>query len=165
MTADGRPSLSGTIAAPLVEFGDLPSLRPEQIVLPTFGRLPDLDLRLSVRRVEIGATRLDAVAAGFILADRRLDLTLSEGLEGEAGAKLHLVATPDEEGVAVKAQASSESIDIGALLSSFSPHPLLTGMGGFSLSLEGHGGNLDTLAHALSGKASLQMQQGRRVPA
>lgn len=160
MTGDGRPALSGTLAAPLVELTELPSLRPDQIMLPTFGRLPDIDLRLSVRRVRIGATRLGEIAAGLILADRRLDMTLSEGLEGEAGAKLHIVATPDTGGVAVKAQASSESIDFGALLSSFSPHPLLTGMGSFNLSLEGQGDNLDTLAHALSGKANLQLRKG-----
>jgi AsmA protein len=160
MTGDGRPALSGTIAAPLIEVAELPALRLDQIVLPTFGRLPDIDLRLSVRRVRIGATRLAEIAAGLILADRRLDMTLSEGLEGEVGAKLHVVATPDTAGVAVKAQASSESIDFGGLLSSFSPHPPLTGMGSFSLSLEGHGGNLDTLAHALSGKASVQLRKG-----
>jgi AsmA protein len=160
MTGDGRPALSGTLAAPLIELTELPSLRPEEIMLPTFGRLPDIDLRLSVRRARIGTTRLGEIAAGLILAHRRLDMTLSEGLEGEAGAKLHIVATPDTGGVAVKAQASSESIDFGGLLSSFSPHPLLTGMGSFNLSLEGHGGNLDALAHALSGKANLQLRKG-----
>ena len=87
-------------------------------------------------------------------------MTVSQGLEGEAGAKLHIVATPDRAGVAVRAQASSESADFGALLSSFSPHPLLTGTGSFNLSLEGRGGNLDALAHTLSGKANLQLRKG-----
>ena len=147
---------------PLIEVAELPALRLDQIVLPTFGRLPDIDLRLSVRRVRIGATRLAEIAAGLILADRRLDMTLSEGLEGEAGAKLHVVATPDTAGVAVKAQASSESIDLGGVLSRFSPHPPLTGMGSFSLSLEGHGGNLDTLAHALERQGQRAIAQRRR---
>jgi AsmA protein len=160
MTADGRPSLSGTIAAPLIELPDLSSVRPQQIALPRFGRLPDIDLRMSVRRVRIGGTRLDGIAAGLILADRRLDVTASQGLEGESGAKLRIVATPDVGGLAVKAQASSESVDVGSVLSSLSPHPALTGVGSFNLSLEGRGGNLDALERVLSGKASLQMKKG-----
>jgi AsmA protein len=160
MTADGRPSLSGTIAAPLIELADLSSVRQEEIVLPAFGRLPDIDLRMSVRHLRIGATRLDEIAAGLILADRRLDVTASQGLEGEAGAKLRIVATPDTGGMAVRAQASSESIDVGSVLSSFSLHPALTGTGSFNLSLEGRGGNLEALEHALSGKAVLQMKKG-----
>ncbi len=158
MTADGRPAFSGTIAAPLIELAEPFSFRPEEITLSTFGRLPDIDLRLSVRRAKIGAVRLDEIAAGLILADQRLDMTVSQGLEGEAGAKLHIVAAPEPGGVAVRAQASSESVDFGPLLSGFSPH--LTGTGSISLSLEGRGGNLDALTHALSGKASLQIHKG-----
>ncbi|MBV9114325.1 MAG: hypothetical protein JOY67_16035 [Hyphomicrobiales bacterium] len=159
-TSDGRASLSGTVATPLIELPDLSLLRPREIVLPAFGQLPDLDLRMSVRRVRIGTTRLDAIAAGLILAERRLDMTLSQGTEGEAGAKVHVIATPEAGGVAVKAQASSENIDFGAFLSSFSPHPLLTGTGSFNLSLEGRGSTLDALAHALNGKANLQVRKG-----
>ncbi|MBV9568384.1 MAG: hypothetical protein JO172_09620, partial [Hyphomicrobiales bacterium] len=159
-TPDGRPALSGTIATPLVELADLSALRPEEIALPALGRLPDLDLRMSVRRVRIGTIRLDAIAAGLILAERRLDLTLSQGVEAGAGAKVHIVATPDAGGVAVKAQASSDSMDVGALLSSFSARPLLTGTGSFNLLLEGRGGTLDALAHALNGKANLQVRKG-----
>ncbi|MBV9751825.1 MAG: AsmA family protein [Hyphomicrobiales bacterium] len=159
-TSDGRPSLSGTIATPLVEFADFSWLRPAEIALPAFDRLPDLDLRMSVRRVRFGSARLDEIAAGLILAKGRLDVTLSQGLETETGAKVHIVATPDAGEVAVKAQASCESLDVGTLLSSFSAHPVLTGTGGFNLSLEGRGGTLDALAHALSGKANLQVKKG-----
>jgi AsmA protein len=160
MAADGRPSLSGTIAATLVEFGDLSPVRPELVTLPAFGLLPDLDLRMSARRVRVGGTRFDAIAVGLILADRRLDLTVSQGLEGEAGAKLHIVATPDAKGIAIKAQAASESIDVGSVLSSLSSRPVLTGTGSFNLALEGRGGNLDALQRTLSGKAALQMKKG-----
>ena len=160
MTADGRPSLSGTIATALVEFGDLSFLRPEQIAMPSFGRLPDLDLRMSARRVELGGGSIDAVAAGLILADRRLDLTVSQSSAEESGAKLHLVVTPDEEGISVKLQVSSERLDIGSVLSGLSVGTALTGIGGFSLSLEGHGEDLGRVVRSLVGKAGLQMQKG-----
>ncbi len=78
ITPDGRPSLSGTIATPLIELGALSFPRPEDVALPSFGRLPDLDLRMSARRVELGGASIDAVAAGLILADRRLDLTITQ---------------------------------------------------------------------------------------
>ncbi len=160
MAADGRPSLSGTVATPLMELGDLSFLRPEEIALPSFGRLPDLDLRMSARRIELGGRSIDAVAAGLIVADRRLDLTLSQSSSDETGAKLHLVATPDEEGVTVKLQASSEMLDVGTFLSGFSIDSGLTGMGGFTLSLEGHGEDLARLERSLAGKASRQMKKG-----
>ncbi|MFI4997500.1 MAG: AsmA family protein [Hyphomicrobiales bacterium] len=160
MTADGRPSLSGTIAAPLIELGDLPALRPEEVALPSFGRLPDLDLRMSARRVTIAGMSIDAVAAGLILADRRLDLTLSQGSADESGVKLRVVATPDPQGVAVRVQASSDKIDIGSIVSGFSVRPALTGTGSFTLSLEGRGGDLGRLQRSLAGKASLQMKKG-----
>ncbi|MBW0005384.1 MAG: hypothetical protein JO216_18070 [Hyphomicrobiales bacterium] len=160
MAGDGRPSFSGTIAAPLIALAELPRLRPEEIVFPALGRLPDIDLRLSVRRMRLGATRLDEIAAGVILADRRLDMTLSQGLEGTAGAKLHIVAAPDPVGLTVKAQASSESFDFGTVLANFSPHPVLTGTASLNFTVEGRGGNLDALTHALSGKANLQLRKG-----
>jgi AsmA protein len=160
MTADGRPSLSGTVATQLVELDDLALLRPAEVVLPSFGRLPDLDLRMSAHTVKLGSWTVDAVAAGLILAERRFDLTVSQSSAGQIGAKLHLVATPDEEGVAVKLQASSDKLDVGPFLSGFAVNPGLTGAGGFNLSLEGHGENLARLERSLAGKVRLQMQQG-----
>jgi AsmA protein len=160
VTADGRPSLSGTIATTLVELDDLSSARPDQIAVPDLALLPDLDLRMSARRVRVGGTRLDEIAAGLILADRRLDLTVSQGVEGGASAKLHVVATPDASGISIRAQAASDSIDVGSVLSGFSPRPALTGMGSFNLSLESRGENLGALQRALSGKAILQMKKG-----
>jgi hypothetical protein len=159
-TPDGRPSLSGTVATPLIELDDLSLLRRRDIVLPSFGRPPDLDLRMSARRVLIAGKSVDAVAAGLILAGRRLDLTVSQGAADDTSTRLHLVATPDEEGVAVKAQASSENVDIGSVLSGFSTRPALTGSGSFSISLEGRGADLPRLERSLSGKASLQMNKG-----
>ena len=160
MTADGRPSISGTLATPLVEIPDPSLLRPEEVALPSFGRLPDLDLRMSARRVVTGGRSIDAVAAGLILAEKRLDLTLTQSSADDMGARVHLVANPDEEGVAVKLQASSDKLDVASLLRTFSVEPGLSGTGGFSVSLDGRGGDLARLEQSLSGKASLQMQRG-----
>jgi AsmA protein len=160
MTSDGRPSFSGTVATQRVELDDLALLRPAEVVLPSFGRLPDLDLRMSARTAKFGGWTIDGLAAGLILAERRLDLTLSQSSSGEIGAKLHLVATPDDEGVAVKLQASSDKLDVGPFLSGFAVNPGLTGAGSLNLSLEGHGDNLARLERSLAGKARMQMQKG-----
>ncbi|MFI5012398.1 MAG: AsmA family protein [Hyphomicrobiales bacterium] len=160
MTADGRPSLSGTIAAPLIELGDLPLPLPEQLIMPSFGRMPDLDLRMSALRVTIGGARIEAVAAGLILTEGRLDLTVSQGAAGETGTKLRVVATPDEAGVAIKTQASSENLDVGSVLSGFTLRPGLSGTGRLSVTLEGHGRDFGALERSLAGKATLQMKKG-----
>jgi len=160
VTPDGRPSLSGTVASALVELGDFAVPRPEQVPLPTFSQLPDLDLRMSARRVMINGTRLDNVAAGLILADNRFDLAVSQGVPGEAGGKLRIVATPDEDGVAVKAQVSADNVDIGSVMASLAAHPGLSGAGGFSVALDGRGEDLAALMRSLAGKASLQLKKG-----
>jgi len=160
MTPDGRPSFSGTVAAASIEFADLSSLRLEQMSLPSFGRLPDLDLRMSARRVLLGGNSLEGVAAGLILADRRLALSLSFASVDDSGAKLRLVATPDEDGIALKLQASSEKLDIASFLSGLSIPSGLAGIGSFAFSFEGRSEDLARLVHSLSGKASLLMRKG-----
>jgi AsmA protein len=160
MTADGRPSLSGTIAAQLVDLDSLPPMPFGQIRLPSLGRVPDLDLRMSARRVVIGGVRFDGVAAGLILADHRLDLSMSQGSPAEGSGKLRIIAMPDPQGLAVKLQASSDTIDIGSALAHLSSRPFLSGSGGFNMVLEGRGGDLEALTRSLSGKASLQMKKG-----
>jgi AsmA protein len=117
-------------------------------------------LRLSIRRLIVRNTSFEAVAAGLILADARLDLTLSQGLPRQSGGKLRLVATPDDEGLSVKTQVSGENVDIGAIMSALSPRPALSGTGAFTLNLEGRGAEVATLLRSLSGKASLLMKAG-----
>ena len=160
MTPDGRPSLSGTIAAQIVELDAPPPVPFGQIRLPSLGRVPDLDLRMSARRVIIGGVRFDGVAAGIILADHRFDLAISQGISAEGGGRLRIVAKQDPRGLAVRLQSNSDAIDVGAALGRVVSHPFLTGSGGFNLILEGSGGDLDTLTRSLSGKISLQLKKG-----
>jgi AsmA protein len=160
MTPDGRPSLSGTIATQLVDLNDLIIPRPQDVVLPSFGRLPDLDLRMSARSVRLAGRTIDGIAAGLILAVHRFDFTVSQSSTADAGGKLHLIATPDQEGVSVKVLASSDKIDIGSFLSGFAANPGLKGIGGFNIALDGHGDNLARVERSLAGKVRLQMQQG-----
>jgi uncharacterized protein involved in outer membrane biogenesis len=157
---DGRPALMGTLASALVDAGDLGFVPDRSLAFSDLAQLPDLDLRLSIRKLVAKGTSFDAVAAGLILSDGRLDLTLSQGLPRQSAGKLRLVATLDEEGVALKTQASGENIDVGAVMSSLSPHAALSGSGAFALNLEARGGEVATLLRSLSGKASLMMKSG-----
>jgi AsmA protein len=159
-TADGRPALMGTLAAALVDAGDVGLVPGSSFAFPDLARLPDFDLRLSIRRLIAKGVSFNAVAAGLILADGRLDLTLSQGLARQSNGKLRLVATAEDEGLSLRTQATGENIDVGAIMSALSSRPALSGTGAFMLNLEGRGGEVATLVRSLSGKASLLMKAG-----
>jgi hypothetical protein len=159
-TSDGRPALMGTLAAASVNIGDLAHIVHGDVVLPDLARMPDLDLRLSVRRLATKKTSISGVAIALILAERRLDLTVSHGTPGASGGRLRVIATPGDRGLVVKGQLATENSDIAAALSAVAIHAGLAGSGSIAANLDARGTDVEELARSAAGRMSLRMKEG-----
>ena len=142
--ANGRPAISGTLAAETLTLGPLLG-QPQRVFDPpgtwstkpfAFERLRnfDLDLRFSAAHLDIYGLKLADAAASAIVADGKLNATLMEAaayggrLQGELGAAYV------GRNLGLSARGELVDADLGAAIADFG-RPLVTGTGGASFAL------------------------------
>jgi AsmA protein len=167
--ADGRPAISGTLAAESLALEPLLG-QPERVFDPPgtwstkpfgFERLRnfDLDLRLSAAHLDIYGLKLADAAASAIVTDGKLTATLIEGaayggrLQGELGAAYV------GRNLGLSARGDLVDADLGAAIADFA-QPLVTGTGRARFALEASGVSPAAVIASLTGTASLEATNG-----
>ena len=165
----GRPSVSGSLAAETLALRPLFG-PPEQFFDPSgawsakpFTLAPpqsfDLDLRLSVARLDIyGATLINAAAA-LNVRDGRFSLNLIEA--GAYGGRLAGEASAARVGrdLTMSARGELADADLGAAIADFG-RPAATGRGGGQFALEASGDLPAAAIASLAGTASVEAADG-----
>jgi AsmA protein len=167
--ADGRPAISGTLAAETLALE--PLLGPPQRVFDPSGRWStkpfafaplrsfNLDLRLSAAHLDAYGLKLADAAASAIVTDGKLSATLMEA--AAYGGRLHGEVGAAYVGRDLKLSAHGElaDADLGAAITDFAP-PIVTGTGGGKFTLEASGASPAAAMSSLTGTASLEASDG-----
>jgi uncharacterized protein involved in outer membrane biogenesis len=170
----GRLSLSGTLASSKLDLTPLKSaLIPARAPDGGWNREPfdlwrlpraDFDLRLSVGSLVIGGLTLDNAALALLTRAGKTDISLAgaDFYQGAVNGKL-AIATGATGAVEIRAQASLDQADAGAVLGLLIAGRRLAGTGSGSLQLEGSGDSMAALMRSWRGKASVKVDQGELV--
>ncbi|MDJ1159945.1 AsmA family protein [Chelatococcus sp. SYSU_G07232] len=164
-----HPAVSGTIAADTLDLGRFVGpLAPSrggdgawsrEALDPT--RLAgDLDLRLSATTAQLGRSKLENVAAGFILRSGRMELSLARATAYGGTLKGRLTLLPAAGGLEAKLQGSFDGIDVSAALHEAADVRRLGGDGSGQIALEATGSSHADLARTLTGRVSLVVKRG-----
>lgn len=119
----------------------------------------DLDLRLSVGRLDAYGLALDNVAASALLKDGALTANLIEATAYGGRGKAELRLACDDGAYRIATHGSFEDADVGAAASGFG-WPNLTGKGGGAFAVETAGRSPAELVSGLGGKTSLKLEDG-----
>jgi AsmA protein len=119
----------------------------------------DLDLRLSVGRLDVYGVALDNVAASALLKDGALTANLIEATAYGGRGKAELRLACDGDAYRITTRGSLEGADVGAAASGFG-WSKLTGKGGVEFAVETTGRSPAELASGLGGKALLKLADG-----
>ena len=119
----------------------------------------DFDLRISAAGVKWRGHPLTDAAIEFLSADGRLTATLAEATAYAGLLKAEIAFAPTQSGFETHASASLVNADIGALCGDFG-WGAYSGQGGGAFSLDAIGDSPAALAHALEGKATIQLGPG-----
>jgi AsmA protein len=119
----------------------------------------DYDLRVSAARVKWRGHPLTDAAIELLSEDGRLTATLAEATAYAGSFKGEIAFTPTHSGFEAQASASLANADIGALCGDFG-WGACSGQGGGEFAFEATGDSPAALAHALDGKATIQLATG-----
>jgi AsmA protein len=118
-----------------------------------------IDLRLSARKLVIGAQSIDQAAASIHLAPGRLEAMLSDGRLGRGSVKARVVVNRAQGQLDLRASASADRVEADMVLS-----PLgidrVKGTAHGNISLESTGGSIAALVAKSDGRAALLARDG-----
>jgi AsmA protein len=169
---DERLAVSGTLAAetldltrylaPVIEATDPASpLRHAPLTLSqhTGG---DLDLRLSASAAEIGATRLSEVAMSVLVAQGRIETSVSRARLANGELRGRFALADADGGVEMRLEAEGAQIDLAALGRALGT-PWIAGSAIAEVALAGTGDTSQALARDLAGFVDLAVGPGEFV--
>jgi AsmA-like C-terminal region len=168
--ASGLPQVSATLD---VDRLDISGLLPAASALLTDEKggwstrpLPEdwlyagrIDLRLSARKLVIGAYGIDQAAASIHMGPGRVEAMLSEGRVGRGSIKGRAVVSRSGEGFELRCTGSVDRLDTSAALA---PHGIdrVKGAANGTFSFESTGHSIAALVARSEGRASLLMRDG-----
>jgi AsmA protein len=168
---DGRWRMSGTfagrsldIARPgsgvtLEPFSGL-DLQSTQSIESAVLLSHDLDLRLSVQRLRIGALTLGDVAAQVMGNGERLDLSIANAAFYRGVLRGRATLDRAETGLELRAQAAAERVDLAQLSGDIFDSRRVTGQGAAQIAFEAQGRSMADLVGSLQGRLSANARNG-----
>ena len=152
-----RPMLRGTLAGDDLDLGwILPLMDPSRLGVTE----ADYDVRVSASGLRLGPLKFVDVAAGILIAEDRLELSL--GRAGFAGGTLRgrVSATLEGEGRDIKGQVALQRVDLDKLLSLTGSVRGITGTVAGQANFEATGDRQQDLGRSLKGRVSLVARDG-----
>jgi AsmA protein len=167
---DGHTAVSGTVAADTLDLDRiLEPLTPTRASYggwsdETFEGVPDssdLDIRLSTTTANLGTLAFENVAAGVMMKNGRLEISIGRASLGKGIFKGRLVVTPSQsKGVEAKILGSFDQIDAGSFLSQMAGIYSITGLAQGQMTFDASGRSFAELAAGMTGKLSVNLKQG-----
>ena len=169
---DGRWMLAGTLATDKLDVAPFAAVMPvlrengswSEAPIPLAPRdLHDLDLRLSVGRLQLGRLHADDVALSFLCRDGRMELSVGEARAYGGLIKARLFAAGQASDLTLKGDASWSQLDVKGISRALSDNAAGTwsGMTSGSITAEGTGGSARAIIARLEGKGQASWHQGR----
>lgn len=120
----------------------------------------NLDLRLSIDTLRLGAAKLTDVAAQLLVKAGRLDANILQGSAYGGTVKARLTFSQNIAGLDFRLQAGFDKTDLGKLSADLPEFRRFSGTGYGQLALSGTGTTYADVANGLSGKLSLSARNG-----
>jgi len=121
----------------------------------------DLDIRLSATTANLGTLAFENVAAGVMMKNGRLEISIGRASLAKGTFKGRLVVTPSQrKGVDAKILGSFDQIDAGNFLSQMAGIYSITGLAQGQMNFDASGGSFAELAASMTGKLSVNLKQG-----
>ena len=169
---DGRPALTGTLAADRLNLSDMLSPFTQSrtatgwsgdAISVAAASSGDLDLRLSAGEASLGHLRLEDIAAGVLVRPGRVEASLGRaGLyKGTLKGRLTVAGVG---GIAeVKAHGAFDGVEVAPLLADLGHSRWVTGQASGQFMLEGSGQSAAEIVRQTSGRTSVTVRQGALV--
>ena len=167
------PSLSGTLATNLLDvtpfLAGLP--RPtsgvghwnaEPLDLADLG-VSNLDLRLSATQLRLNDIKIKDAAFSVLTRPGLVDLALAEATSNGGTVKGHLMLSAKDKTLALRASGTATAVDVKPMMHGHAVKHLLRGRLSGSMMLESTGDSVDELIRNLSGRAQLDVTDGRVI--
>ena len=170
LSNDGHRTVQGTLAADALDLTPYVSgVRLLAANERNWDRLPialdgladfNLDLRLSAASIKIAKAQLGRTAVAATMRDGKLDVAIgkSQAFGGVAKGSLGLASA--DGGVEVTSHLQFADVDLENCLGQIFGLHKLVGRGNLALNVDGSGGSVMALTHALNGTATLSAHGG-----
>ncbi|CUU43575.1 putative assembly protein [Blastochloris viridis] len=165
---NGRPTVQGTLAAPVLNLDpyvvQLPVLQAgrwasERFDISALTAL-DADLRLSAGSIAIGSVTFGRTAGAVVVRGGRLSLTLGEA-EAFAGVlRGTLALTQAADGAELRVDAVAHDVDLDRFGQDVFGTRRFEGRGVMVMGLEGHGASAAAVARSLTGEVKVNATAG-----
>ncbi len=167
---DGRPLLSGTLAANQLQLAPFVAKFPvmlnaenawnrEPLVKPGLPHF-DLDLRLSAARARLDRFQIQDAGIAIKAFNGQLDVSLIDARGYNGRLKGRFIAGARENGVSTKITASFQRIDAAAMFGDMFRLNVLAGEATGALTAEGEGDCLAEIVQSLNGRIEASIDNG-----
>ena len=170
LSNDGHRTVQGTLAADALNLTPYVSgVRLLAANERNWDRLPialdgladfNLDLRLSAASIKIAKAQLGRTAVAATMRDGKLDVAIGESQAFGGVAKGSLGLASADGGVEVTSHLQFADVDLENCLGQIFGLHKLVGRGNLALNVDGAGGSVMALTHALNGTATLSAHGG-----
>lgn len=123
----------------------------------------DLDIRFSANTARFGSIELQNMAAGLILKDRNLEVSIGQADAYGGSIKGRLVLGIEGRDVTAHLNGAFDNIEVGKAIESLYGVRLIAGTGKGHVTLQGRGETITDLARSLDGLIRLQIDNGNIV--